>query len=63
MADLRPPSEKQYDYAKAISEELEVPLPETFSMSAYSNFISHYQNQYKLEMQKWHPEEDEEEDY
>ena len=59
MADTRPPSEKQYDYAKAISEELEVPLPETFSRQAYSNYISHYEKKYKIEMQKWHEEEDE----
>ena len=62
MSDNRVPSEKQYDYAKAISDELEIPLPETFIMSAYSNFISHYQAKYKLEMQRYH-EEDEEEEY
>ena len=63
MADMRPPSEKQFDYAKAISDELEIPLPETFSMSAYRDYISYYESRYKLEMQRWHPEEDDEEDY
>lgn len=53
------PTEKQYDYAQAISEELEVPLPEIFSKKAYSEFISHYQNQYKVALQKYHLEENE----
>ena len=63
MPDMRPPSEKQYDYAKVISEELEVPLPDTFSKSAYSHYISHYEKRYKLSMQKYHDEEEDEEEY
>lgn len=63
MADMRPPSEKQYDYAKAIADELEIPLPEIFSMSSYSDFISHYKKQYKLELQRYHDEEEEDGDY
>lgn len=55
------PTEKQYDYAKAISEELEMPLPSIFTKKAYSEYISHYQNEYKVSLQRYHLEEDEDE--
>lgn len=55
------PSEKQYDYAKAIADELEIELPPVFTKQAYSDFISHYQTEYKLSLQKYHIED--EEDY
>ena len=57
------PTEKQYDYAQAISEELEIPLPEIFSKKAYSEYINHYQNAYKVSLQKYHIEEEDEEEY
>lgn len=56
------PTEKQYDYAKAISDELEIPLPIVFSKKAYSEYIDNYKNKYKVSLQKYHDEEEYEED-
>lgn len=55
------PTEKQYEYALKISEELEIDLPKIFTKSAYSDFINLYQNEYKRSTQRY--KEEEEDDY
>ena len=50
------PTEKQYDYALAISEELEIDLPSIFTKEAYSDFISTFEHDYKMSMQSYHLE-------
>lgn len=39
-------TEKQFEFAKAISEMLDVPMPQDFTKEAYSEFINHYKNRY-----------------
>ena len=56
------PTTKQYDYAVLISEELGVELPGIFTKEAYSAFIDAYHKDYKLSIQSYHLEE-EDEDY
>ena len=55
------PTEKQYDYAVLISEELGIELPQVFTKNVYSDFISTYEKDYKLSLQEYHLEE--EDDY
>lgn len=57
---MEAPTEKQFDYAKAISDELGISLPAIFTKKAYSEYISNYQNQYKVSLQKYHEEDEEE---
>ena len=55
------PSEKQYNYVSKISNELGIDLPTIFTKEAYSAFISQYENDYKLSLQSYHLEEDDDE--
>ena len=41
------PTEKQKEYATAISRVLEIDLPKEATKSAYSDYISKYSNLYK----------------
>lgn len=52
------PTEKQYKYAQAISEELGIEMPFEYSKKAYSDYISHYQSEYKMSLQSYHLEEE-----
>lgn len=56
--DLDAPTEKQYNFARVISEELEIPLPENFSKSAYSNYIRHNLNKFKKSTQRYNDEDE-----
>jgi len=47
------PSNKQINYAKAISKELGIDLPQEFSRLAYSEFISENQNKMKRKRQSY----------
>jgi hypothetical protein len=59
--DNRPPSEAQYKLVQQISETLEVPMPISFDMTTYREYISHYYNKFKVEKQKY--DEDLEDEY
>ena len=54
------PTEKQYKYAQAISEELEIDMPYAYTKKSYSEYIKNYQSEYKLSLQKYHLEEEDE---
>lgn len=44
--NLREPSQKQVNYADAISWTLKIPLPEVYSMEAYRTFIAENKKKY-----------------
>lgn len=56
------PTEKQYEYALAISEELGIDLPPIFTKQVYSDYIQVHDKDYHLSLQSYHLEE-EDDDY
>ena len=59
--DNRPPSESQYKLVQQISETLEVPMPVSFDMTTYREYIAHYYNKFKAEKQKYNEDFDDSE--
>lgn len=52
------PSDKQINYAKAIAKTLGIELPQEFSRTAYSDFISANQNKLKRARQTYLDDEE-----
>lgn len=51
--DLYAPSQKQIDFAYAISEALNIPLPTVFTKGSYQAFISNNKAKYDDEIAYW----------
>lgn len=50
-------TEKQFEFAKAISETLDVEMPQDFTKESYSEFINHYKDEY-YKIKELYPEDD-----
>lgn len=60
--DLYAPSQKQIDFAYAISEALDVPLPTVFTKGAYQAFITNNRAKYYDEIAYWKESNEEDSD-
>lgn len=49
---IKMPTDKQVEYANRISNFLDVPLPEEYTLDAYSDFIAAYAKEYK-DQKEW----------
>ena len=51
------PTQKQFEFAKEISEFLEVEMPQDFTKGTYSDFINHYKNRF-YELKELYPDDE-----